>query len=176
MSIEPYICDLDAVTNTTLTMYLYKNVENVEEIRNNIIKGDWKCAVIKPNLIIDPFQVAVAANKAAVSEKDGSMVTRSVFGEILYNLSLTKNISQSLSKFGIEKENNLLVCFLIRPDQDYSNEILQKIHGEPCAIGELKHLTSVKDVKSIYKLNNYNKEDLLDVIVSRIVTKSFVSH
>ncbi|KAJ0176948.1 hypothetical protein K1T71_006957 [Dendrolimus kikuchii] len=176
MSPEPYICDLDEDTNTTLNIYLFKNVENVEDIRNYIIKGEWNCAVIKPSLIIDPFQIAVAANKAVVSEKHNSMVTKTVYAEILYNLSLTKNISQSLSKFGIEKENNLLVCFLITPDKDYSQDILPKIQGQLCSMSELTSLTNMNDVKSVYKLNSSKGDDLLDVIVSRIVTKGFVSH
>lgn len=175
MTPKPYICDLDADTKTKLNIYLFKNVKNVEDIRNHITRGEWNCAVIKPSLIVDPFQIAVAANKAVVSEKDKSMVTRTVYAEILYNLSLTKNISQSLSKFGIEKDDNLLVCFLMTPENDYSKDILPKIQGELCSMSELSNLTNMKDVKSAYKLNNYKNVDLLDVIVSRMVTKSFVS-
>ncbi|XP_075973113.1 EKC/KEOPS complex subunit TPRKB-like [Anticarsia gemmatalis] len=177
MSPEPHIVELDPDTKTTLKMYLYKNVQNVEAIRNNIIKGVWSCAVIKPSLILDPFQVAVAANRAVVAEKLNTMVTRTVFAEILYNLSLTKNITQSLSKFGIEKDENLLVCFLVTAERDLSSEILPLIEGEPCPITELNNFTSIKDVKSAYKLNSFKSDDgLLDVVVSRMVTKNFVSY
>ncbi|KAM3956927.1 EKC/KEOPS complex subunit Tprkb [Aphomia sociella] len=176
-SSDAYSCELDPETNTILQMYLFKNVRNIEAIRNNIVNGVWNCAVIKPSLILDPLQVSVAANRAVVSEKYNTMVTRTVFAEILYNLSLTKNISQSLSKFGIEKDNNLLVCFLITPDKDDSKEIIQQIEGELCPVDQLCHYTNLKDIKSVYKLNNIKADvNLLDVIVSRMVTKNIVTH
>lgn len=177
MSAKPHVVELDPDTKTSLKIYLFKNVRNVETIRNNIIKGNWSCAVIKPSLILDPFQVAVAANRAVVAEKAGNMVTRTVFAEILYNLSLTKNITQSLSKFGIEKDQDLLVCFLVTEEKDTSDEILPQIEGEQCAMSQLSDFTCMKDVKSAYKLNNFkNDESLLDIVVSRMVTKNFVSY
>lgn len=177
MTPEPYTVKLDPDTKTTLKIYLFRNVQNTELIRNNIIQGVWDCAVIKPALILDPFQVAVAANRAVVSEKLNTMVTRTVFAEILYNLSLTKNISKSLSKFGIEKDTDLLVCFLVTEEKDACEEILPQIEGELCPTSDLNELTSMKDVKIIYKLNNLKcDEGLLDVVVSRMVTKNFVSH
>lgn len=177
MDSQAYSSELDPETNTILQMYLFKNVRNVETIRNNIVKGVWNCAVIKPSLILHPLQVCVAANKAVVSQKYNTMVTRTVFAEILFNLSLTKNISQSLGKFGIEKDSNLLVCFLVTPDNNESKEVIQQIEGELCPISELSQFTNVKDVKTVYKLNNVKGDmDLLDIIVSRMATKSIVTH
>ncbi|XP_068632116.1 EKC/KEOPS complex subunit Tprkb-like [Battus philenor] len=177
MSYVPYSCDLDPETKTTLKVYLFKNVENVEEIRGNVISGSWKCAVIKPSLILDIFQVVVAANKAVVAEKSQAMVTRTVYTEILFNLSLSKNITQSLSKFGVEKDQTLLVCFLITHEGDESESIVAQIKGEMSPISELEKFTDITQVKSAYKLNNLKSNvDLLDVIVAKIVTKNFVAH
>ncbi|CAH0701505.1 unnamed protein product [Spodoptera exigua] len=177
MTPEPYIVDLDPDTKTTLKMYLIENVRNSEVIRNNIIHGVWKCAAIKPELIIEPFQVAVAANKAVLSEKYNTMVTRTVFSEILYNLSITKNITQSLSRFGIEKDTNLLLCFLVTEDSDTSSEILLQIEGEFIPMNDLKRFTSAKNLNNQYKLNTLEKsQELADIIISRMVTKSFVTH
>ncbi|KAI8435486.1 hypothetical protein MSG28_003783 [Choristoneura fumiferana] len=179
MTSESYTCELDPDTKSFLKIYLFKDVQNVEAIRNNIIQGVWSCAVIKPSLILDPFQVAVAANRAAVAAKLGAMITRTVYAEILYNLSLSKNISQSLSKFGIEKEQNLLVCFITTAEKDASSEIIPLIEGKLCPISEISQYTDIKDLKTTYKLNKINcasNVDLLDVVVSRMVTKNFVSH
>lgn len=176
MSLAPYTCALDPETGTTIKIYLIKDVKNVETIRNNIINGIWNCAVIKPSLILDLFQVVVAANRAVLSEKTKSLVTKTVYSEILYNLSLSKNISQSLTKFGIEKDNTILVCFLVN-DIGETEEIIKEIEGELCPLSDLSNFTNVKDIKSVYKLNNLKSDDnLLDVIVSKMVTKSFVSH
>ncbi|XP_072932341.1 EKC/KEOPS complex subunit Tprkb-like [Epargyreus clarus] len=177
MTPEPYTCDLDQDTETILKMYLFENVLNVKDIRNNIVQGKWNCAAIKPSLILDKFQVAVAANRAVVAEKTQTMVTRTPYAEILYNLSLTKNISQSLSKFGIEKGNNLLVCFLVKPGKDDCEEIVNQIDGDMCQISDLHKFTDMEDLKTAYKLSNLTEDvDLLDLIVSRMVTKNFVSY
>ncbi|XP_049868671.1 EKC/KEOPS complex subunit Tprkb-like [Pectinophora gossypiella] len=175
--IPEYVCDLDPATKTKLKVVLIKNVKNVEEIRSKVISGAWRCCVVKPSLVVSPLQLAAAANRAALSRLHGNMVTRTVYGEILYNLSLTKNISQSLAKFGIEKEQDLLVCFLITSEEDFSADIVEQIDGDISPMSELTSLTNIKDVKSVYKLNNLKDDvDLLDVIVSRMATKTFVSH
>ncbi|XP_045497806.1 EKC/KEOPS complex subunit Tprkb-like [Colias croceus] len=167
---------LDPDTKTKLKMCLFKNVQNVYIIRNNIVKGVWNCTAIKPSLVVDPLQIAVAANRAVVAEKAGNMVTRTVYGEILYNLSLSKNISQSLSKFGVEKDNVLLMCFLVN-EKDESENIISQIQGELCPISDLHKFTNMKEVKSVYKLNTIKSDfDLLDIIVSRMVTKNFVTY
>ncbi|CAH0398119.1 unnamed protein product [Chilo suppressalis] len=171
-----FVCELDALTKATLQVYFLRNVKNVEEIRTNIITAAWKCAVIKASVILDPFQIAVAANRAVVSEQHKALVTRTVFAEILFNLSLSKNISQSLSKFGIENNHDLLVCFIKTPFTDCAEEILSKINGDICPLSELKDVTDIKQIKTLYNLHDIKCElDLLDIIVSKMVTKSFVS-
>ncbi|CAG9786423.1 unnamed protein product [Diatraea saccharalis] len=174
---DEFACELDVITKTTLQVYFLRNVKNTEEIKNNIIAGTWKCAVIKANLILDPFLIAVAANRAVVSEKLNTLVTRTVYTEILYNLSLTKNITQSLCRFGIENNSDLLVCFLKTSDMDCGKEILSKIDGDICPLSNLKDVVDKIKIKSLYKLNDLKHDiDLVDIIVSRMVTKTFVSH
>ncbi|CAB3223507.1 unnamed protein product [Arctia plantaginis] len=177
MTAEPYTVQLDAETKATLKMYLFRDVQNVNSVRKNVVNGTWSCAVIKPSLILDPFQVAVAANKAAVAEKLNTMVTRTVFAELLYNLSITKNITQSLSMFGIDKNKNLLVCFIATEEKDPSSEIVPQIRGKLCLMSELKDLTNMENLKSAYQLEGLaTDDDLLNVIVSRMVTKQFISY
>ncbi|CAH0578955.1 unnamed protein product [Chrysodeixis includens] len=173
------IVELDPDTKTKIKLYLFKNVQNVETIRDNIIQGVWECSAIKPRYIVDAFQVAVAANKAVLDEKRDAMVTRSVYSEILYNLSPTKNISQSLMKFGISKDTNILFCFLVTEERDTSTEIIPKIEGEMCSMKELFNFTSFEETKHVYKLNHMKEkcmERLLDLVVTKIATKSFVTH
>ncbi|KAI5634865.1 kinase binding protein [Phthorimaea operculella] len=173
MTCDPYTCDLDPDTKTKVKIYLFKNVENVEDIRNNVKSGAWSCAVIKPSLIVDPLQVVAAANRAAVARHQDNMVTRTVYGEILFNLSLSKNISQSLTKFGAENGKELLVCFLVT-DEDSSSDILPQIKGEQCPLSELAAFTDLNDVKKTYKLNDIKGNvNYLDIIISRMVTKNF---
>lgn len=176
-AISPYVCELDCETNTVLKMYLFKNVKNLETLRSKVIDGTWMCGVVNAELVLDPLQVVVAANAAVVAQHRGTMLTRTVYGEILYNLSLTKNISQSLSKFGINKGKDLLLCFLVTPDRDSSVQVIPQIDGDLCPMTELNTVSNMKEIKSAYKINHFKGNiGLLDIIVSRMVTKSFVSH
>lgn len=120
----------------------------------------------------------MAANKAVVSQKFGGMVTRSVYSEILYNLSITKNISQSLTRFGVETGQDLLVCFIIGTESDKTEQILSQIDGEMRPITELRNLSDLIAIRKAYKLERLDTKsdyDLLDNIVSRIATKNIVS-
>ncbi|KAG7303146.1 hypothetical protein JYU34_013178 [Plutella xylostella] len=178
MAIEPYICPLDPETGSHLKLYLFKDVENVEEIRSNIVSGAWDCAAINPRLVLAPLQVATAAGRAALAARRGALVTRSPAAELLFNLSLSKNISQSLSKFGLGTSGELLVGFIVH-SEDRSEAILPQIKGEMVPIEQLRTFTDMKELKTVYKLKSLGEksdEDLLDVIISRMVTKNFISH
>lgn len=173
-TIKPYVCELDSDTNTTLKIYFLKNVQNVETLRSKVIEGTWKCGVVNAELMMDPLQVAVAANAAVVAQSRGMMQTRTVYGELLYNLSPSKNISQSLSKFGINKQKDLLLCFLVTPGTDESEYVISQIEGDLHPVTELGTVSNLIKIKNAYKLNNFKGVSLLDIIVSRMVTKSFV--
>lgn len=166
---------LSASTNATIRIKLFKDVKNVPHLRKQIISGDLKCCIIKPNLIVDPFQIVVAANKALVAEK---MTTRTVYAEILFNLSISKNITQSLQKFGIDdNEEDILVVVIDKGDS--SNEVdkvYEQIEGEETDILCLKDLTDLKEVRKAYKLSDIECERLsvLDSVVSRIATKDCI--
>lgn len=169
---------LDPETQETVTLILYKNVTNTQEIREAVISGQMKCCVIKPSLILDPFQVVVATNKAVLSHMRNKMNTRTVFSEILFNLSITKNISQSLVKFGIEdSEKNMLVCLLTKETDGSVDHVMSQIKGEQRPIEELATLRDENLIKETYKIRDCELQVscLLDSVVSRIATKDIVS-
>ncbi|KAF2879078.1 hypothetical protein ILUMI_27087 [Ignelater luminosus] len=166
---------LSAATNATIRIKLFKNVKNVPHLRKQIISGALKCCIIKPNLIVDPFQIVVAANKALTANK---MTTRTMFAEILFNLSISKNITQSLQKFGIDdNEKDIIVVVIDKGDfSDKVHEVYEQIKGEEVDILCLKDLTDLKEVKKAYKLSDteYEKLSILDSVVSRIATKDCI--
>lgn len=172
MQLEPFVCNLDPVTKTTLKMYLFENVQNMEEINMNVLQGNWKCAVMKPSLILDPLQVATAVNKAVVAQHHNTMVTKTVYTECIFNLAISNSISLSLSTFGIQNTRDILVCFLVTSDKDDSKEILDKINGNVCPISDLNKFYNIKEIKNVYKLKDLKCDDfLLNLIVTKIATK-----
>lgn len=173
--------ELDEETGKFLTLYLFANVSNTDEIRKMVISGELKCCVLKAGFIVDPFQVIVAANKAVVSEKYGKLTTRTLYSEILFNLSLSKNITNSLTKFGIDdKEENILLAVI----HDAENaDIAVKyplaiVKGERVTMSRLNRFCDVNAVKKIYKIEEAELKisTLIDCVVSKINTKDFASY
>ncbi|XP_044759840.1 EKC/KEOPS complex subunit Tprkb-like [Coccinella septempunctata] len=161
--------DLDPSSNSRVHMRLYKNVKNVEEISKKLFEGKLNCCVIKPHLIVDPFQVAVAANKAVVAE---NLTTKTIFTEILFNLSISKNITASLKTFGInDTDKDLLVVSISELDE--VKDTVDFINGDEISVKDINKLTDVNIVKKTYKITDeeFKNNDLLDSIISRIAIK-----
>ena len=97
---EEVVVELSS-TKTQLTIGYVKSVENAKEVRKLLMSGGLPdTLLVKSSLIPSPLVVAVAANKADLARKRGNMKTRSVQTETLYNLSSSKNITESLKNFG----------------------------------------------------------------------------
>ncbi|XP_049951507.1 EKC/KEOPS complex subunit TPRKB-like [Schistocerca serialis cubense] len=169
--------ELDQDSGYSIVLFLVENVRNTPELRKLVISGGLECCIVKPSLIVNPFQVVVAGNKAVISMGRGKMSTRNIYTEILYNLSPTKQISQSLIKFGIDdKEDRILVCVLEKCGEKKAEEVLEKIQGDECPIDQLSKFTDVMLVKKTYKINDSEcySSNILDSVVSRISTKEIV--
>lgn len=165
-----YKINLDPITESKLTIRLFRNVKNTPELRKNIMDGTLKCAIIKPSLIVDPFVITLAANKALTSPK---MITRTVYTEILFNLSISKNITPSLQLFGIDdKETDILVVGVDKVDENGS--VFEGIDGEEVDVKTLGNLRDEKAIQKAYKLKEDEvRRDLLGAVCNRICIKDF---
>ncbi|XP_011497711.1 PREDICTED: EKC/KEOPS complex subunit Tprkb-like [Ceratosolen solmsi marchali] len=174
--LENYTLELDALTNRQLSIYLYRNIQNIDELHKKLLNKELPCCIVKANLILDPFQIVIAANKAALNEKYGQMVARNLYTEIIYCLSISTNISQSLAAFGISKDTANVLVILIHDAQE--KESMEKlvfdcIEGTRIPISRLSDFSDISLIKKTYKICNEesNIPSLLDSIVSRISEK-----
>ncbi|XP_053593639.1 EKC/KEOPS complex subunit Tprkb-like isoform X2 [Microplitis demolitor] len=170
---ETYTLELDPSTQKYLTLYLYKDVKNMPDIRKKILSGELECCVLKAALVADSFQVAVAANKAVLREKAGTLVTKSLFTEIIFAMSSSSNISLSLTKFGVNDNDRDILVALIHHENDresVAEKILRFVDGQKTPISQLDKVTDVKLVRKIYKIEDEELKvsSLVDSIVSRI--------
>ncbi|KAF7408838.1 hypothetical protein V1477_005786 [Vespula maculifrons] len=175
-----YSVQLDPETKKHCTLHLFKNVENTAEIRKKVISGDLACCILKLAYIADPFQIVVAANKAAINESCNRLITKNKSTEILFYLSITKNISKSLTDFGAsDNDKNILVVTIHEAEErdTVSKMIVDNIKGERLALEELKELTNLELAKRYYKIDNeeLNVSTCTDSIISRIACKDFSS-
>ncbi|GLG94262.1 TP53RK-binding protein [Gryllus bimaculatus] len=141
-----------------------------------VIGGSIQCCILKPSLIVDPLQIAVAAKKAVLNEQQNKMATKSLYTEILFNLSLSKNITQSLIKFGIsDTDNNAVVCVIGKNEEELDKVLSHFQCDEPSGNQQFSPDNSL--IKKEYKITGVETEvsSLLGSVVSRIAAKDFVS-
>lgn len=167
---------LDGKTSSSVVLTLFTNLQNPQEIRDNLKNGTVQFCAIRPQLIYDAFQVVVAANKAVAAEK---LTTKTVYSEILFNLSFSKNITQSFQKFGLEeKGKNVLVAVIVQNDAvDEAKKLMDVVKGDVVDLGKLREFCDVNALKKAYKLSDCetkNSDVLLGSVVSRIAAKDLI--
>jgi len=173
-----YKIELDCDCQKSLSLFLFKDVQNAAEIKEMVMKGTLDCCIIKPCLIVHPFQIVIAANKAVISKMQEKMTTRTLSTEILFNLSISRNITQSLIKFGVsECDTNMLVSIIEDSGEDRTDCILSHFKGVLCPIEELPKFSDEVLIKKTYKIKDSELEvsSLTNSIVTRIVTRDFTS-
>lgn len=171
--------ELDQETGFHCTLLLFANVVNTSEIREKLVAGKLRCCVAKASLVTDPIQAVVAANKAALNAKRNQLITRTVYTEILFYFSMSKNISRSLAEFGIsDGDRNILVILIhkLGEEQAMLEEVLGSVKGERIPISRLQEFTDVNLIKKTYKINEdeLRVSSLADAVVSRISCKEFI--
>ncbi|KAK3585840.1 hypothetical protein CHS0354_038365 [Potamilus streckersoni] len=164
--------------DSSIIMLLYDELENSKEIRKCVIDGVIDASLLKPKLILDKFQVIVAATRAIHNQKHEKMTTKTIHSEILFCLSPSKNISDSYRNFGLGEEDKCILVVIV-DDQDNSklNALQQLIKGRQLPLSDLHSTADTSAIKKIYKIRDEELEvcSLLDAVVTRISSKEIVT-
>ena len=97
----------------------FRGVSNAAEVREACVAGKfrsetWTAAFLKSSLIVDVVQLKAAVSKAAAASAGGRMKTRSLDTEIVFFVSSSKSITDSL------KQVNHFCLFCYRLKGGYS--------------------------------------------------------
>mmetsp|Transcript_21609 Transcript_21609/g.30203 ORF Transcript_21609/g.30203 Transcript_21609/m.30203 type:complete len:179 (+) Transcript_21609:48-584(+) len=165
--------------NRTLHLILYKNVKNAKDLRALLLQGKEEVGFINAELILDEFQVLVAANKAIHYQKLGQMITKNIHAELVYNLSPNTNISSSLKQFGIGDSTHILLVALFDASEDKIAHIKSLVQGEEVELNEQSQLPfgstfHAQHAKKAYQLTNEevnSPHTLLPTLVNLIAIK-----
>ncbi|XP_043092543.1 EKC/KEOPS complex subunit TPRKB [Puntigrus tetrazona] len=167
--------DLELFPEYTVTQLLFKDVKNATELRKMAVNGEIKGALINPSMVVDAFQILVAANKAVHLHKNGKMKTRSLYSEIIFNLSPTNNISEAFKRFGISDGDSAVHVVLVHGKDETLDVdgIVSKVDGQQIAVDRVSGLTDVAKIKKLYKVAPQEEKcgSLLDAVVCRMATK-----
>ncbi|KAL2102546.1 hypothetical protein ACEWY4_001714 [Coilia grayii] len=166
---------LELYPDYTVTQLLFKDVKNAAELRKNAMEGLVQGALITPSMIVDPFQILVASNKAVHLQKTGKMKTRSLFSEIIFNLSPTNNISEAFKRFGISDSDSAVYVVLVYPKEDAvdASDIVSKINGQQIPVDTISSLSDAAKIKKFYKVSPQEEGvgSLLDAVICRMAIK-----
>uniref|UniRef100_A0A914C8B6 Uncharacterized protein n=1 Tax=Acrobeloides nanus TaxID=290746 RepID=A0A914C8B6_9BILA len=170
---DPY----DVSQRRYLRVCVFKDVKNAVELRKLLRCGEIDAAFIRAELVVEPFILLAAANRAVHQAAHNRMFTRSLSAELIYSLSPTRNISESLNTFGIAEESqNLIVAVFDDAKGNKMVKLSKKIDGTAVPIETLRELALIPFIKKVYQVGDpaLNTESLSDLIVTRIVTKDIV--
>ncbi|XP_072025831.1 EKC/KEOPS complex subunit Tprkb-like [Amphiura filiformis] len=166
---------LELFPGSSITVALFRDVKNVAELKSAVSEaGKIEATLLSPKLILSPFQIVVATNKAMHNKKYKKMKTRNVNSEVLFNLSPTNHITESFRKFGLSYEDTCVVVVVLDDaDGEKMKNVTEMIKGDSAPLEELKDYTDEKAIKKLYKITEeeLTTGSLLDAIVCRIALK-----
>merc|ERR1711915_220841 len=90
----------------------------MKDVRTKVTEGKVYASLVSPRLLCHTLPLLIAIEKSIQSRRTGKMITRTIFTEVLYNLSFTKNITESLKTFGVKEEETSCLAVLFGKDDD----------------------------------------------------------
>uniref|UniRef100_A0A8C5I4W6 Uncharacterized protein n=1 Tax=Gouania willdenowi TaxID=441366 RepID=A0A8C5I4W6_GOUWI len=130
---------------------LFKEVKNAAEMRQSAVEGKIQAALINPTMLVDPFQVLVAANKAVHLHTIGKMKTRSLYSEIIFNLSPTNKISDAFKRFGVSDEDDAVMVVVVHSEDELKalSDITEIVDGRQVPVDDLSSLSDSAKIKKV---------------------------
>jgi tRNA threonylcarbamoyladenosine modification (KEOPS) complex Cgi121 subunit len=116
-------------------IFCYSNVENGGEL---VSRTDEKTrvAIVDLTLVCSYFHLQAAICKTLLNEQQSSMKTKSVSAELLYQLSSTTKINDSLKQCGAS-ETCTQIAILIIDNDPVGMELIQLVKGTAFDVQEL---------------------------------------
>eukprot|EP00887_Chlorella_sp_A99_P002245 scaffold10.g2245.t1 len=137
-----------------LTVLLFKNVTNASEIRGMVMTGALQpeCAIINGALVPDLAAVHAAAFKALQAQARGQLRTKSLHAEVVFGLSGSRHIAESLTRFGVNEDCQHLLVARFDASPGDLERIRGAVAGAPAPLAELPGLADSQVLQKYYKV------------------------
>ncbi|KAF9174642.1 hypothetical protein BGX20_010459 [Mortierella sp. AD010] len=161
----------------SIHMACFINVKNATDLKERLLEQDKTLtfAMVESSLIMDVFQLLLAATKAAQDNETGKLSTQSLSSEIIYNLSPSKNIAESLKRFGITEDTTSLIAVKIGGNPDEVLEDMSKtVDGILVSFSKLDQEKDMSKLRQYYKIDPKVTDDkaMLNWIIGAMAMKN----
>ena len=156
----------------TLHIALFSGVTNAADLKAAIPNLD--CALMSTDLICSVQHILCAANRALHNEFRGEKKTRNLYTDLIYYLSPTTNIKESLQKWGVHEDsrNLLAVSFSVEGMQ----QVQSAVQGVQEPIHRLSEYCDFRAIQAAFEISDGELEldrSLTAAVYSRIALKDY---
>ena len=149
---------------------LFTEVKNGKALQDN--RRMFNCAFINCALITSIQHVSCGVNKALQNYASNKMKTDDLFTEIVYCLSPSTRVSESLSQFGVTSETRTLlgVCFDL-PNLDIARAA---VDGNVTGMERLSRHTNFQGILKAFDISTdelISDRSIISAVYSRIAVK-----
>ena len=106
---------------------IFRNVKNTAELLGLLKSSLISSALISENMVVSTLHLGVAINRALHNSCNGTMRTKHINTEIMLCLSPNNNISQSLTRFGLNPNTYNIIAVSICDDENQMNKMTQQL-------------------------------------------------
>lgn len=164
---------LELFPETSIHFCLYTDLTNAQELKEHVV--EYEFALVNPASICSIQHVLSAANRAVANRTFGHMKTRALKTELLYFLSPSTNIKDTLQRYSVQPDSTavLAVGFCLTQLQAAHQVIQGKCEG---SLDKLADYSDIATIRQIFKVSDdeLNMDpSLTNAVLSRLSLKDF---
>ena len=159
-----------------IKIYGFERVTNIPLLLE-LLRDEIRCAIVDLSTICSLFHLKSAALKALLNEQQGHMKTKSLSAEILYQLSPTTKINDSIKHYGASQEATNIAIIVI-DDDAVGLDLLASVEGislDLNLLGAQPYLSLDKaaNIAKFFKITAQELEisSLEAAVITRLATK-----
>lgn len=159
----------------SLTALLFTDVQNAKELQEQVVSGTIPvdCSFINASLVPDLFLLQLAASKSLEAQKHGGLKTRSLHAELVFSLSGTRQITDSLKRFGVSDGISAVLVARFNATADELVRIRDAVKGTETPLDKLPSLTDAAQLKKVLKITPQELQigSLADAVACRMAAR-----